>query len=90
MDIKMLQGLSERTLKSMVIDLYSQNDKLKKQIKDCEKPLLHTIENLNREKMSLEVDIKLSYKILNRVGAILVLPSSANILSAGSQFCSNH
>ena len=61
MEFKNLEGLSERTLKFMIVDLYSQNDKLKKQIKECEKPLLEKISELNMKKDSLDYEI-LYYK----------------------------
>jgi len=61
MEFKNLEGLSERTLKFMIVDLSSQNDKLKKEIKECEKPLLKKISELNMKKNSLDYEI-LYYK----------------------------
>jgi len=62
MEFKNLEGLSERTLKFMIVDLYSQNDKLKNEIQE---KLIDKISELNMKIISLEYDVKYYKSIID-------------------------
>ena len=62
MDINMLHGLSESTLKYMIVDLYSLNDKLKNEIQET---LIDKISELNKKIISLEHNVEYYKSIID-------------------------